>query len=527
MTKSTPKKPRRKTAATNSGKVKNGRSAKQKKQANSPGSTPRKVKNSSSEDQKKLALKPGPKLERTTFRTSRSMDFFTAKELVTQTGHDESEWPQVFLKETIDNSLDACEESDLSPVIDITADECGITVADYGPGLPEETLRTQLDFTVRASNREAYVAPDRGAQGNALKTLLPMPRVVDPDNGRLIIEASGHRHVLTCSADPISQQAVINDDATALPTKGTSIRIEWAASEEDGEVVWPFNDLLPNYEPKHDPDYDPDNDDYGYEIFAKQFREIIEGFAVFNPHATFRLNWFGEKSEWTATNEEWAKWKPDKPTSPHWYEQEHFERLIGAYLTYDGENDHERLVNDFLGEFDGLSGSQKRSKVLKDTGLLRAPLSRLVVDGQFDKALIAVLLASMKKHTRPVKAPRLGVIGEDHLRERLISMGVEPDSFGYSKKLGKEPLPWVLESAFGWLGDGSEDWRKIFAGANWSAAIKNPFRSFGSTGEGLEAALSEQRASQHEPVIFVLHLAHPRVQYTDRGKSALVIGGAQ
>jgi len=139
MSNSTQKKPRRETATANPKKVKNGQSA----------------------DQKKQALKAGPKLERTTFTTSRSMDFFTAKELVTQTGHDQSEWPQVFLKETIDNSLDACEESDLSPVIDIAADECGITVADNGPGLPEETLRTQLDFTVRASNREAYVAPER------------------------------------------------------------------------------------------------------------------------------------------------------------------------------------------------------------------------------------------------------------------------------------------------------------------------------------------------------------------------------
>jgi hypothetical protein len=29
----------------------------------------------------------------------------------------------------------------------------------------------------------------------------------------------------------------------------------------------------------------------------------------------------------------------------------------------------------------------------------------------------------------------------------------------------------------------------------------------------------------NEPVVVVVHLAHPRVEYTDRGKSALVIGG--
>ena len=87
-------------------------------------------------------------------------------------------------------------------------------------------------------------------------------------------------------------------------------------------------------------------------------------------------------------------------------------------------------------------------------------------------------------------------------------------------------MPWVLESAFGYLGEGDKK-RQIFSGANWSAAINNPFRTFGSTGEGLESALADMRAGRREPIVFVLHLAHPRVEYTDRGKSALVIGGRE
>ena len=73
------------------------------------------------------------------------MDFFSARELVTQTGHDEEEWPLVFLKETIDNALVACEETNTPPIVDISADACGITVADNGPGLPEDTLKAALD----------------------------------------------------------------------------------------------------------------------------------------------------------------------------------------------------------------------------------------------------------------------------------------------------------------------------------------------------------------------------------------------
>jgi hypothetical protein len=144
-----------------------------------------------------------------------------------------------------------------------------------------------------------------------------------------------------------------------------------------------------------------------------------------------------------------------------------------------------------------------------------------------DSAAIARLLAAMKEHAKPIKSETLGLIGEAHLKERLLHMGVVPASFNYSKKVCKDndKLPGVLESAFGWLGEHSDDERKIVTGANWSAAIRNPFRSFGSTGEGLETQLAYLRATSNEPVVFILHLAHPRVEYSDRGKSALVLGG--
>ena len=124
-----------------------------------------------------MSAMPAPALGRTTFRTSRLLDFCSRKELIAQTGHPEELWPVVALKELVDNGLDACEEARIAPVVTITVDEDGIQVADNGPGLPARTLDGVLDFSVRMSSREAYVAPDRGAQGNALKTLVAMPFV--------------------------------------------------------------------------------------------------------------------------------------------------------------------------------------------------------------------------------------------------------------------------------------------------------------------------------------------------------------
>ena len=62
--------------------------------------------------------------------------------------------------------------------------------------------------TVRVSSREAYIAPDRGAQGNALKTLIAMPFVLDGDQGRVVIDTGGKRIGLFVE-DVVGQQQVV------------------------------------------------------------------------------------------------------------------------------------------------------------------------------------------------------------------------------------------------------------------------------------------------------------------------------
>ena len=124
------------------------------------------------------AKRAAPQLNRETFRTSRLLDFCSEKELQAQTGHETADWPLVIVKEGLDNALDACEDIDVAPEVAVRVDAGGITIADNGPGIPEATVRSVLDFAIRVSSREAYSSPTRGAQGNALKTLLAMPFVL-------------------------------------------------------------------------------------------------------------------------------------------------------------------------------------------------------------------------------------------------------------------------------------------------------------------------------------------------------------
>jgi DNA topoisomerase VI subunit B len=434
------------------------------------------------------------------------MDFFSEKELVTQTGHARSEWPLVFLKECIDNSLDACDEANIVPVITVKCDAGGIEVSDNGPGLPEETLERQKDFTVRASNREAYQAPDRGAQGNAIKTLLPMPSIIDPAGGKLVIEAHGKRHSIRCRADHVTQRPMVDDEATTATTTGTRVRMEWSPQTTEDAAVWPFDRKWASNSPQA----------------TRLVHDLVLGFTLFNPHATVSLDWFGDQTTFAATDAAFSKWRPCQPTSAHWYDTAQLERLVGAYITHDRDTGNDRLVSDFLSEFDGFAGSAKRTAVLTAAGLKRSKLSELVAGGDFNHKAVEELLQAMQANAKPVSSRRLGVIGEDHLRQRFVEIGCDPASITYRKSLAREGKPYVVEVVFGQFTD-EQTPRHLFTGANWSAAIKNAFRSFGATGEGLEGLLVQQEVWGNQPVAMAVHLAAPHVRYTDRGKTSIVV----
>ena len=111
-------------------------------------------------------------IQRTTFSTSRPLEFCSAKELVDQTGHEPDDWPLVILKELIDNALDACEEAGIAPAIRVTVARGRSECATTGPVSPPRRSPRSSTSRPAPSSREAYVAPDRGQQGNALKTII-------------------------------------------------------------------------------------------------------------------------------------------------------------------------------------------------------------------------------------------------------------------------------------------------------------------------------------------------------------------
>ena len=80
-------------------------------------------------------------------------------------------------------------------------------------------------------------------------------------------------------------------------------------------------------------------------------------------------------------------------------------------------------------------------------------------------------------------------------------------------------LPFLVETAFGVRSD--DDGLRLVTGINWAPTLVDPFRALNAYGLGLGRLLGQLHISGDDPVTFVLHLACPHLNYTDRGKSSL------
>jgi DNA topoisomerase VI subunit B len=434
------------------------------------------------------------------------MEFCSERELTNQTGHSVWDWPLVVAKECADNALDACEEAEVAPVIAITVEPDTIIVQDNANGIDAETIESVLDYTIRVSSREAYVSPTRGAQGNALKTILAMGYVLDrrisggDAAGVTIVESRGVEHRIEFRVDHIDNQPKITHTKAASKINiGTRITAKWPPSE-----------LFTGWAPG-------------------RFRELVRAYTWFNPHLSLRGVWLGrEFINVKATNPDWEKWRPSNPTSPHWYDEARLQRYLSAHVARDRDLRQRRTVREFIAEFRGLSGTAIQRKILTEVGCSHQSLATFFGAEKVNSAGVAKLLAAMNRYSKPVAPNHLGVIGAEHFKERFQAAGGAVDTFKYQCRKGTaDGIPYVVEFAFGLHQAGltqSGGVSRVFAtGANWSAAINNPFRNFGSTGEGLENTLAKVRANANQPVICALHLASARIQFADRGKSSIIL----
>ncbi|MCL0060658.1 ATP-binding protein [Dehalococcoidia bacterium] len=503
----------------------------------------------------------GKVLQRTMFETSRVLEYFTERELSYQTGHSRDAWPQVILKELMDNALDACENASVDPEIKVELRDQGrffsMAVEDNGPGIQPELITKILNFQTRTSDKEAYVSPTRGAQGNALKTVFAIPYVLSastPKEGTCEIESQCIRHSIRVRLDVIKQEPRIEHEQVAI-VKNQGCRVS----------VWLDNTSIPD-------------------SFNKgQFLQMMEDYHLFNPHLSLRFqftketlqavrssveadkhykmipaglsekvrealiagyedidksikgnSFVGEDSNGTAfverdykaTNPGWHKWKPNDFTSPLWYSNEDLKKLILSHVALAQDGGRDLTLREFVAQFRGLTSTAKQKVVISRLpGIKR--LSDFVSNGDADSPLISALLENMRSQTRPVPPQNLGIIGEEHFRKCFEGREVK-----YTRKMGgKDNIPFVVEVAY--IPDEYLEGVRFHFGLNFAPASSDPLQSCrlvhetkkdNFEGFGVKGLAGQYRVGHMDKIHIVCHMAYPRFRFKDRGKTILEMG---
>jgi DNA topoisomerase VI subunit A len=424
-------------------------------------------------------------LNREHFEISRAAEYFDAKELQAQTGQPAHKFGEVVLKELIDNALDACESAGINPVIQIgiatNEERVRICVSDNGKGISEAVIKNILNFDTRTSDKAAYKAPTRGAQGNAFKTIIGIPHALG--GGLVTIESQGLRHTIKAKATPAGTIDIDHKITQIDARTGTAVYVDMPK-----RAVYPY-------------------------WYARAT-------AIFNPHAIvkirtfedieFTMLTFDDESEETATFynslSECQKIRPNEPTSAHWYDSGDYEKLV--YLQGD-QNDIE--LGKFVRQFRGLSSTGKAKVItsqLKDY--------RLVSDIYRDPIAIESMRLAMQNESKPVLPKALGAIGVNNLLSRL-----DVDRHWYKQVSGLiDNIPYVFEIL---IAD-SEGAQGFYFGVNHSVTFgdflrQSRIKAGELNGTGIEGALADIVDTDEH--IVVVHLIGIGLPFLDRGKSNL------
>ena len=118
---------------------------------------------------RKSQPKPEPKLTRVAFRVSRLMEFCTRARTREPDGTFALRMAARGRQRAGRQRPRRLRGGRGRAAITVAVEPGMIVVEDNGDGIDAETVASVLDYSVRVSSREAYCAPTRGAQGNALK----------------------------------------------------------------------------------------------------------------------------------------------------------------------------------------------------------------------------------------------------------------------------------------------------------------------------------------------------------------------
>lgn len=322
-------------------------------------------------------------MSRTVFSFSRDLEFATEPELAKRMGCRRHLWLRAAVKELLDNALDSTEEHNIEPEISVESDGTTLTVADNGPGMAPELVERLCVRSERTSTREAYPAPDRGAQGNALSVLMALPLGFGHDQAVTQITSRGIEHTITLRINRLEQR--IDLERTTRPVyahEGTAVSmlrppaVGSLAGQGDAEIC-----------------------------------KLVYQHAILNPHARFLMR-VRSFNEWRSGEPvKVLKWTPGLTAPAHWYSAERFAHRLLLEI----KRDPKITTAQFVGSHRGLTDRSKVARVAAIAGLSYQPLAALLdTSGTTINADRAeLLLAAMQLASRAPKHAVLGAVGKD------------------------------------------------------------------------------------------------------------------
>jgi len=228
--------------------------------------------------------------------------------------------------------------------------------------------------------------------------------------------------------------------------------------------------------------------------------------------------------------DEFRKYLPGDPTSPHWYDAAALKRLVFSHIAHVRSGGPDLPLREFVRQFKGLTAT-KKAKAVCDA-LPR--ISRLSDFEDEPEEAIADLLEAMRDLSNAPAHNVLGVVGREHFR-RCFSEWYGVERFDYKKIKGHLPsgLPYTFEFALA----ETEEKGDLFTAVNYSLTFDDPlegtrFEGLGHPVKGIGAFLIAGHAhpdlrhpdDPYRPfTATAVHIATPAPLFLDRGKTQLLL----
>jgi hypothetical protein len=293
------------------------------------------------------------------------------------------------VKELLDNAVAAIEEFGVTPMIRVTLTDSYIEVAENGPGISDAVLDNILDFDRFGGSNRHHKLPTRGAQGNAIMTIMGIVSAWLDVGYIELYRPSGHSLRLQVNLDKVKQKVDVIRIPFGAP-KPSAIRVPLP------ELPWKRGGSTLD------------------DVF-----DAVRQFAWMNPHAKFMVMY--KSTIWSTPPMNTTKTKPcmneaHKAGASTWFTLDEFTERMAA----DVRARPNYKLYDWMREF---AFSRISPSDLRNQGIDNVPIENAV------KQVKSVYEYMSKVTSKKATFPQFNAVGDERLAQFLTKeMGTDADA---------------------------------------------------------------------------------------------------